>query len=128
MKKILWIVVILLLIGVAGYFYVFHKPHRDIAGEKAELHLASSSLVQEYSSDEQSANAKYLDKVVEVEGVVAEQSPGALKLENGVFCSMLKGGGQEVAVGAKVKIKGRVVGYDELFEEVKLDNCQLVQD
>lgn len=127
MKKVVWIILIVILVGVVGYLYVFHKPHRDIAGEKAEIELASAALVEEYSANQQTADAKYLDKVVELDGIVAEHTSEGLKLQEGVFCSMLpEDTANRPNAGARVRVKGRVVGYDELFEEVKLDNCQFV--
>jgi hypothetical protein len=33
-----------------------------------------------------------------------------------------------VEVGATIAVKGRVVSFDDLFAEVKLDNCTLAEE
>lgn len=124
MKKIIRIILLVVLLGGAYATYQYFKPHRDIQGEKPEFQLSGNELVRAYTSDENAANGKFLDKVVEVSGSVAEIDGAHIKLESGVYCNgdfsqaNLKSGDQ-------AKLKGRVVGYDEIFEEVTLDNTVL---
>jgi hypothetical protein len=126
MKKLLWIVLAIVVLGGSYAAYQFYKPHRDIVGEKAKHELGAADLVAKYMDDEQSANAVYLDQVVAITGIVSESDASHVKLESGVYCN---GNFSEASLkeGDKVSVKGRVVGYDELFEEVTLDNT-VVQD
>jgi len=123
-KKILKVAAVLAVIGGAVVVYQWNKPHRDMVGEKASLEISASELVTEYSQDEEKANAAYIDKVIAVKGVVAEADAEHIKLNAGVsvsgdFSSSTAKNGDEVTV------KGRITGYDELFEEVSLDNGSL---
>lgn len=130
MKKIIWIVLVLVAIGIAGYVYVFHKPHRDIAGESAKYELKAESLKTEYADNVSTADALYLDQVLQVSGEIEELDATSIKLVGGVFCSLDSNQAahiEDYAVGTSVTVKGRCLGYDELFEEVKLDNCQISQ-
>ncbi len=128
MKKIIWIVLALALVAGASYFYVFHKPHRNIHKEKAAFDLSAEALKTAYASNVETANALYLDQVVKVSGKVIKKDGSNLKLDQGIYCTMAEGYEPSTGMeGMKVVVKGRVVGYDELFEEVKMDNCELVQ-
>lgn len=122
-KTILIIVVILVLGGIGAYFYVFHKPHRDMANESAALKINAPELVDAYQHSQQEANITYLDKVVAVQGVVMEKGDHHLKLEGGVYCEMHADADiSGVQEGDDVLLKGRIVGYDDLFSEVRMDN------
>lgn len=129
MKKALIIIaVIVVLGGVGAYFYVFHKPHRNVAEEEASLTETATTLVESFNSDAESAKAKFLDKVVQVEGVVSEIDAENLVLESGVVCGMDDPSSLEgLQEGDMVTVKGRVVTYDDLFGEVRMDFCQLDQ-
>lgn len=63
----------LLIGGIVGYF-MYNKPHRDIVGSNAEFRLTASDLASEFENDEVASNAKYLDQVVEVTGVLVASS------------------------------------------------------
>jgi len=125
MKKIIWVLFAIVVVGAAAYVYVFHKPHRDIQGEKATHSISAQELRIAYAENLESANALYLDQVIEVEGSVVELDGKNLKLQHGIYCVMVEGFEPSPNIeGAEIAIKGRVVGYDELFGEVKMDNCQ----
>lgn len=127
MKKIIWIVLILSVVGILGYLYVFHKPHRDVQGEKAKYSIQAGELTNAYQSDMTAANELYLDQVVQVNGKVSELEENAITLEGGVYATFLPEDFVEANIGDQVAIKGRVVSYDELFEQVRLDNCSKAQ-
>lgn len=128
MKKLIWILVILMIGAVAAYFYVFHKPHRDVAGEEAAYVITDDELVQQYLDDEKAANSLYLDQVVAVKGEITEVDGTHIKLSNGVYANLLNDvETASLQTGEMVVLKGRVVGFDALFEEVRLDQCKLAE-
>ncbi len=128
MKKFLWILLVAAIVAVAVYLYVFHKPHRDIVGEDASQTLTAQEIGKQYADNQQNANAIYLDQVLEVRGVAISLKNNAITLEGGVFCNPAEEGEFEgIQEGDEVKVKGRVVSFDELFGEVRMDNCTLVQ-
>lgn len=121
LKKILKIAGVLAVIGGAVVLYQFNKPHRDMVGEEASMEISASQLVTEYLADEEKANANYIDKVIAVKGVISEASSENIIMKSGVSFSgdFSK---SEVKVGQEVTVKGRITAYDELLEEVSLDN------
>lgn len=124
MRKILWILLVLILLGASIAYYLYNKPHRDIVSEEAEIELSAADLSASYEKNTEQANNLYLDKVVKVTGNVTEYDEYAIVLDDVIYCSMdsssVKG---EPSSGMPAMIKGRVIGYDDLFGQVKLDNC-----
>ncbi len=125
MRKILLIGgAVIILIVVSVVVYLFNKPHRDITQEDARHEIEAAEVVKLYQSSEQSANAKFLDHVILIGGEVSEVDSSSITLVSGVYCHMHE---EESTAGIKpgdrVDIKGRVVGYDELFGEVRMDFC-----
>jgi len=77
MKK--WMKVLLLAVGIgliAGLllvYWIFNKPHRDVAKEKG-IALSAQQLYDSFRTNEASANSQYLDKAIELTGTVADVS------------------------------------------------------
>jgi len=63
----------ILVIGLIGAIYAYSEYTRgnpDLAGAKADISISASQLLGEYSKDEKSANAKYLNKITSVRGIL----------------------------------------------------------
>lgn len=76
MSRIL-IIALVLSLGAAGVgYYMYNKPVESVSGKKAVFSVTPAELLAEFQSNEESANAKYLSKVVEVKGMIAEIVPG----------------------------------------------------
>ena len=77
MKK--WMKVLLLAVGIgliAGLlllYWIFNKPHRDVAKEMG-ITLSAQQLYDSFRTNEASANSQYLDKAIELTGTVADVS------------------------------------------------------
>ena len=70
-KIILTIIVLGILTAGAVVLYVYFKPHRDVATEKG-VQLTAQQLFDAFKVNEADANAKYLDKAIELRGEVAD--------------------------------------------------------
>jgi len=122
-KKILFLVVCVLVMGTyLGYRYLY-KDHRDIQSEKPSLNIKASELLGMFQSD---ATPETLNKTIVVSGVVSEKDTESITLEGIVHCVLLSSD-TSINVGEMVSVKGRCIGYDELFELVKLDQSQLIE-
>jgi flagellar basal body-associated protein FliL len=72
--KVLLIIVVIGILGAAGVvYYVYNRPHRDVAKEKG-VQLSAQALYDAFRTNEAEANKLYLDKAVEMTGEVAEVS------------------------------------------------------
>ena len=118
-KKIFYAILILALIGGSIGYYMYSKPLASIESMNTEHKLTSEELLQLYEEDEESANAKYLDKVIEVTGIVnkAEKNNGTTSIylstlsdfSNVIF--QLEEDDPSIKKGDEVTMKGICTGY-----------------
>ena len=132
MKRILLTASIFLTAAVAFGYYLFNKPHGSIIDETPVFVSEATALVNEYEGDENSANSKYLGKVIEVNGTISDKGID----EKGILNITLKGGdlagigcqfdknfqsdAASLKSGEKVKIKGICTG---ILMDVVLVDC-----
>lgn len=125
MKKSRIIALFLLLsvvVGVSAFNYVMHGGGRNLLKEETNFWVSSNDLAKEFSSNTNLANTKYLEKAVAVKGIVADVNKNVITLDNGIVCT-LQTANNAIKKNQVVTIKGRVVGYDDLMGEIKLDQC-----
>ena len=64
----------------------------------------------------------YLNKVIQISGVISSIEDSCSSIINeSVFCSFKTS--FEMIEGEEIIIKGRCIGYDDLFDQVTLDKC-----
>lgn len=131
MKRNKWVVLLVLLIiaGFVGYNYLY-KDHRDISTEEASFSIGVATLDKDFKENEASANAKYLDQTITVSGKISEidLEANALVLDGTLFAGFSETIATDLKKDENVKIKGRFIGYDELLEEFKMDQCTIIKE
>ena len=125
MKKrtLVWFVVAFVCIGFGIYKYTYQE-HRDIEVAKVDFTVDSKGLLQEFIANPELATQKYLNKVISVQGVISEKDAESITLSNSILC-YFTAKEQNLSVGTSVSVKGRCIGFDELLEVVKLDQCSI---
>ncbi len=124
-KKTATIIVTLLLIALAGiYFYYgfLFKEARNIESEKPTVSTSATNLMNEYNSNQEKSDSLYLNKTIEVTGKVTKETDSVVVLDSIVFCLFIKKKRNKL-LNSRLSVKGKCIGYDELFQEVKLDQC-----
>lgn len=58
--------------GAATAYYMWNKPHDNVADQKADFKVSASELFSAFAQDEAAATAKYLGKTIVVTGKVKE--------------------------------------------------------
>ena len=89
MKKILSILILAAIIFGSIAYYFYQKSPTSTNALKADYQLTANDLFTEFERDETAANTKYLDKIIEVTGIVKESSSGA----SNILKVTLDGGG-----------------------------------
>ena len=117
---------IIITILIVGYNYVY-QDHRDIAKEEAEFVLNSKEIKNEFVSNVFTAEEKYLNRTIEVSGTISETNKADITIDDNVFCQFSNDINSSINLNSIVTIKGRVIGYDDLLEQVKLDQCILIK-
>lgn len=110
--------------GIYFYYGYLYKASRNIGSEESAYKIAAVQLLAEYNSNQQKANSLYLNKTIEVTGKVTKVSDSIVMVDTGVFCLSSVNVNKDLE-GQKIVIKGKCIGYDELFQEVKLDQCKI---
>ncbi len=131
MKRILIALLALALIGAGVGYYLWNKPHQNMATAKTDLAIDAATLFADYNADEAACNAKYLEKVIAVTGKVKEvtSDEGNIKvsLETGsdfgvrcVLSTTSTHARTNFSPGETVTLKGTCNG---LNFDVELSNC-----
>ncbi|MBN1926631.1 MAG: hypothetical protein JW798_12425 [Prolixibacteraceae bacterium] len=136
--KILVIIVVVLALIVAGaWYYLMHMPEKNLANQTPDYIIAATDLALEYEGAPEVSDKKYIDRVVEVTGIVAEiskdqndqtviilQSPESF---TGILCTLAEKeekAARDIAAGDNITLKGICTGM--LFEVV-LNRCVIVK-
>lgn len=153
-KKIIRILVTLFIIGVlvggSVFAYIWFMPHRDVQASPVDYTLTSKELINEYLTDRDSANDKYLQeegdsKILAVSGTVSNITSDMdgkkvvyLKDEGsdlGFLCYFIPQPSdkiQQIKIGDHITIKGAISSgpeYDEdldLYEDGVMKECDIL--
>ncbi len=138
-KRILWIsLAAILVIAVLAVIYLFNKPRNTVADKASDFKVEAPVLVEEFKAGDETANKKYLEKIIEVSGLISEinistNNSGSnciLRKTNefsGVICEFEPGEDTELKsfqVGDNVTIKGKYSGF---LMDVVLNTCGIIK-
>jgi hypothetical protein len=137
MKKILFAIGILIVIGGGVAFYLYNMPHQNIKRATPDYEMTALELFRAFEEDEGTANEKYLDKIIKVAGMVQ----GMEKNDEGIVSVTLQGDGMfgvicqldqlsehprtEFEAGERVTFKGKCTG---MLMDVVLVRCVEVEE
>ena len=137
-KSVIQLFSLLIIIVSVWFIYtnLYNKPHRQIASEEAQISLQASELFNAYSSDEVKADSLYLNKVLQVQGVVEKilthEQGITLVLAGaelfGVSCTLAESEKQkadQIKVGSTISLKGLCNG---MLMDVVLVKCVLLEE
>lgn len=126
-KIILFALIAIILIGSFAYNYVIHGGARNLTSEKTNFTVTSASITSEFITDIETANKKYLEKAVAIKGKITASNGNEVILDEIIICDF-KNQDSSIKKGKMVTVKGRVVGYDDLMGELKLDQCFIIKN
>ncbi len=137
-KKIIILSAGILIVAVAVFItwkWVFREAKTNVSSQKADISIDAATLVQNFETNEDSANVKYLNKIISISGIVDNLKENEDNITvyvknpddmSGVMCSFDKTTIDPASLkpGDKVKIKGICSGY---LLDVVLNKCALDQ-
>jgi hypothetical protein len=149
MTKRILILILGAILTVAGIaYFMYNKPHMNVAETSPDFTLSADDLFAEYQLDEKAANTKFLEKIILVNGTV-NQSNFENSAEPNIVLIAADGEGtvtcgfkpenlasiQNLKSGDKITIKGQCKGMtgDAALDllaspDVVLTNCTVVAD
>ena len=132
-KNKITLITISLLFFIAFFgtvFFTYNKPHKDFSAAQADITLEAAELYEHYQNNLSDANLKFLDKILLVNGPLTELNSNLVIIGGHIVCSLdssyvLDTG---IKLDDKIAVKGRCIGYDDLFGEVRIDHCFIMQN
>lgn len=114
---------LLLTIGVFYLYSYLYQDHRNIQQEVVEISISAPDLVTFFKENK---SEKILNKTIEVTGLITDINPKSLIIDNKVQCSF-EFEVNNFKLNQSIRIKGRCIGFDELFEIVKMDQSLIIK-
>lgn len=136
MKRVLAIIIALVAAAILFFYFQAQKPRENLSGKKADFSLSAEKLYSEFENDEDAANKKYLNKLIEVEGQIIATDINQIDefvimiyngMTGGVSCNMAKSENSkkdQFKIDEKIKILGRCSG---VTIDVTLEDCIVVE-
>lgn len=123
-SKIVLIGLALVLLGVFIGYKIIYKPHPTIESQSSDFVGRAELLKSEIANDAE----KWQNAIVEVEGKITSLDANGGVLNETIFCQFKTAEtSAQLSEGKAVKVKGRFIGYDDLLEEIKLDQCIILE-
>jgi hypothetical protein len=123
-SKILLAVIVFVGVGLFVAQKIIYKPHKAIN----DIEVAFSGTSKEFIENHLSNNANsWQDKVVELSGIISSIEEKGIVLNSKIYCQLE--GEKNINTlkeGTIAKVKGRVIGYDDLLEELKIDKAIII--
>ena len=122
-KKVVITVLIFGMLGAFLAYTMYNKPHVDVAETTADISITANTLLNEFSTDETTANGKYLDKIVAVRGDISaiktEKAKGIITLKTNddfgsILCHLSEASTQKISdlkEGQTITVKGICTGF-----------------
>ena len=126
--KLLLCLLILSLVYYFSYNYIYQE-HRDILLEDENYNLMSDSIYKHFINNQTEANNIYINRIIKLNGNVNKISHNHIIIHPGIACKIDSNFGiSKIELNEQITVKGRCIGFDDLFLEVKLDNTIIIDD
>tara|TARA_R110001632_G_scaffold38339_2_gene96492 strand:+ start:20822 stop:21208 length:387 start_codon:yes stop_codon:yes gene_type:complete len=119
-SKILIGIVLFITIAVyAVYKYSMQAPAK-IESKKVDFTGTSDELLSKIQENA----AEWQDKIVVISGEITNLDDKGFILSSSIYCQLRDTTIAKTLIqNNQISLKGRVIGYDDLLEELKLDQC-----
>jgi len=88
--------------------------------------MSGNSISNEFLNYPDESEKKYLNKTIELYGLITQIGTHDITIDNVLFCQFNELVLQNLKINDSLSVKGRCIGYDSLLEQVKLDQCTVV--
>ena len=130
-KIALFVVFFIGLAGILAGLYMYNMKQKDMAKTKPDFVISATNLQKEFEDDETGASVKFVNKVVEVTGIISSVKPTE---NNGISVTLLTGSdfssvictftvvkdAEMLKQGKEITIRGECSGF---LMDVLLNNC-----
>ena len=119
MKKVIFLLALLSIVVLTHYFksYTFD--------DQSTIKLSSKELIAMFDSNKDLKPMQLNDGPILLKGNVTAIQNSALTLDKKIFCKF-KNDILNINIGDSIVLVGNFIGYDNLFQEFKINNCSIV--
>ncbi|CAM1345659.1 hypothetical protein [Tenacibaculum amylolyticum] len=118
------VLILLIILGVYSVYKYMYKPPISIEVAAVSFTGNAMELLEKSNKDFRVWN----QKIVEVKGIVTSKDVKGITLNEQVYCQLKNTNALlQIEKQQEIQIKGRVIGYDDLLEELKLNECILIK-
>jgi len=134
-KIALFIVSFIALSGILAALYMYNLKHTDMAKAKPDFVITASVLQKAFEDDETAASTRYINKILEVTGIIASVKPAgnnvlSISLVTGsdffsVICTFPAIADPSIfRAGDEITLRGECSGF---LLDVLLNNCAVIK-
>lgn len=119
-KFVILVSIVILTITFSTYKYVY-KPNKSIESRKNDFKGKAGDFLLKTTNDDA---YRWLNKTIEIRGKITSLDSKGLLLNDNIYCQLKEG--SKISLLQKnqtIIVKGTVIGYDDLLEELKLNQC-----
>ena len=130
-KKIIILISLLSFIAVSTTIYfIWNKPHKNYFNAPVDISIEGTKLNEYYQNDLTDANLKFLDKILLVSGPITKLNSNLVIIGGNIVCSLDSSHVLDPSIKLydEISVRGRCIGYDDLFGEVRIDHCFIMQN
>jgi hypothetical protein len=127
-KKVFILGLIIIVAGWGAYKYIY-QDHRDIASEVADISTTVQDIFTSFTENDSLANAQYLDKTVVLRGKISniDAVDKIITVDEKLSARFSDKLPENIKIQDSINLKGRLVGFDDLLEEIQMDQCTVVE-
>jgi hypothetical protein len=118
-------VILISIVGIIFAYNYLYPDHRSISEESVSYTLDAESIFNEFKADYSFAESKFLDQTIVVSGIITSVERESITISNKIYCQF-ETLNTDLKVNDPVAVKGRCIGFDDLLEEIKLDQCTVI--
>ncbi|PZW42615.1 hypothetical protein LX95_00931 [Mesonia algae] len=116
-KITLFMIILVCIAGYSAYKYTY-KSHKSIT----EKEVVFSGSTAHFLEKVKTGGAKWQDVVVALNGKITSIGEKGITLDHNTYCQFKNSTAlTHLKEGQHIAVKGRMIGYDDLLEEIKLD-------
>ena len=126
MKKLFFYIMIIIFISGLSVNLYLYQSHSDISKMDVEFFGRSEILITKINNKSEFYN----NKIVQINGIITDIDVEGIMINQQVYCQFSKKEFLKYSfiVEQKIVIKGRVIGFDNLFNQLKLDQSIVIED
>ncbi|MCX6254429.1 MAG: hypothetical protein NTV31_08135 [Bacteroidia bacterium] len=135
-KIALFVVCFIALSAILAALYMYNLKHTDMAKAKPDFIIKASVLQKEFEDNETAASTRYINKILEVTGIIASVKPA---VNNVLSISLVTGSDLSSVIctfpaiadpskfrtGDEITLRGECSGF---LMDVLLNNCAVIEN